>query len=162
MESPVTIFRSADESAEQDATQIQQLLAEQGITAELADDDTPGVPSGAWEVRVSAADQARAEELVARYSDAEESEEVDPSANLDLVTVFRPGGLASEAVEVTALLEAGGISAILVGDARFPNLGQEVRVPRDQETAAKRLIADALAAGPAAADEAEASTEKSE
>lgn len=161
MDSPVTIFRSADSSAEEDAAEIQQLLAEQGIQAEVADHRAPGVPPGVWEVRVTASDSARAEELAAEYTADEESAEVDRSAHLDLVTVLRASGQTSEleAMEVQALLKASGITAMIVGDSRFPNLAQDVRVPHSQEAEARRLIADALAAGPAAAEEAEAASE---
>jgi hypothetical protein len=47
----------------------------------------------------------------------------------------------------------------VVADTRFPNLPEEVRVPREQVTEAKRVIAAALAAGRAGADEAEAQSE---
>lgn len=161
MESPVTVFRSADSSAEHDAARIQRILAAEGIASEIAGDEAPGVPSGAWEVRVAQADDLRASQAVASYTAAQESAEVDPSANLDLVTVFRASGQTGEmeALEVQALLDAGGIDAVIVGDSRFPNLAQDVRVPRQQEADARSLIADALAAGPAAAEEAEAASE---
>jgi hypothetical protein len=60
---------------------------------------------------------------------------------------------------VKGLLDSNGIDAMIVADTRFPNLSEDVRVPRDQITEAKRLIANALALGPAAADEAEAGSE---
>jgi hypothetical protein len=161
MESQVVVFRSADETASEDATNVREMLSEQGVTAELADDSAPGVPSGAWEVRVAAEDQARAEELIARFRPDDEFADVDASEDLDEVTVFQSEGGTSEmeAASIQALLEAGGISATIVGDARFPNLGQEVRVAKEHLGTAKQLIADALAAGPAGADEAEASGE---
>jgi hypothetical protein len=87
---------------------------------------------------------------------------VDPSGDLDEVTIFRADGNASEmdAASVQALLDASGIPAVVVGDARFPNFGQQVRVPKEHATEAKRLIADALVVGSAGAEEAEASGEK--
>jgi hypothetical protein len=164
MESPVTVFRSADEFASEDAASIRDMLADHGIEAQVVDDQAPGVPAGAWEVRVSAADQAQADELVARFSAAQDSADVNPSTELDLVTVFRSAGQSTEmeALEVQSLLEAGGIPAVVVGDSRFPNLEQHVRVPRDRQTEARRMIADALAVGPAGADEAEAASESPE
>jgi hypothetical protein len=86
----------------------------------------------------------------------------DTGAQLDLVTVFRSAGINAEmeALGVKALLESSGLRAVLVGDSRYPNLPCEVRIAREQAVEAKRLIADALAAGPAAADEAEAAGEK--
>lgn len=85
----------------------------------------------------------------------------DAGEQLDLVTVFQSAGSNAEmeALDVQALLEASGVDAVLVGDSRFPNLPEEVRVPREQAQLAEQLITDALAAGPAAADEAEAESE---
>jgi hypothetical protein len=160
MESQVVVFRSADETASEDAAKMREMLSEQGIPSELADDSAPGVPSGAWEVRVAAGDQARAEELIARFQPEDEFADVDASEGLDEVTVFRSGGSSEmEGASIQALLEASGIAATVVDDARFPNLGQEVRVAKEHVNAAKQLIADALAAGPAGAEEAEASGE---
>ncbi len=161
MESQVVVFRSADETASEDAGKVREMLGEQGISAELFDDSAPGVPSGASEVRVAAEDQARAEELIARFRPDDEFADVDASEDLDEVTVFQSAGGASEmeAASVQALLEASGISASVVEDARFPNLGQEVRVAKEHVGTAKQLIADALAAGPAGAEEAEESGE---
>ncbi len=91
-------------------------------------------------------------------------EEMDEkeSAELDLVTVFQSAGSLSEMedLSVQALLESNGIDAVLIGDTRLPNFPEEVRVPREDFNRAEKLIADALAAGPAAAAEAEAEGEK--
>ena len=85
----------------------------------------------------------------------------DTGEQLDLVTIFQSAGAQAEmeALDVKALLEADGIEAVLVGDSRFPNLPEEVRVPREQAEQAKRLIQEALAAGPEAAESAEAAGE---
>ncbi len=157
MENMVTVFRSADPTAQEDATAVLEVLTGNGIAGTLVDDSAPGVPSGAWEVRVQAADSARAEALIA----AQLIEPTDESHALDLVTVFRSAGSTSEmeAMSVKALLESSGIDAVLVADARLPNLPDEVRVASRDLTQAKRLIADALAAGPGGAAEAEAQTE---
>jgi hypothetical protein len=64
-----------------------------------------------------------------------------------------------EAMSVKGILDAAGIYAMIESDPRFPNLPEEVRVPRIHVADAKRLIANALAAGAAAADEAEAAGE---
>jgi hypothetical protein len=163
MESQVTVFRSADETASEDAISIQNWLAGKGIQAWVFDDRAPGVPAGAWEVRVAPGNQSEAEAFVASFPPEPEDEfaNVDPSGNLDEVTVFRAEGVSSEmdTASVQALLEAGGIPAVVIGDARLPILGQQVRVPREHETAAKRLIADALAVGSTGAEEAEAAGE---
>lgn len=156
MDYTVTVFRSADPTAQEEATDVLEILAEDGIDGALIDDSSPGVPAGVWEVRVAPKDSAQAEALVAKHPDIED--ELDESSDLDLVTVFQAAGNTSEmeAMAVKSLLDSNGIRAFLMADARLPNLPEEVRVPREELTAAKRLIADALSAGPAAADEAEA------
>ena len=64
-----------------------------------------------------------------------------------------------EALSVQSLLEASGISAVIVSTQMLPNLPEEVRVAKEHETEAKRIIADALQAGAAGAAEAEKQTE---
>jgi hypothetical protein len=161
MDNLVTVFRSADSSAEEDARFVLETLTQNGVTAALADDQAPGVPSGAWEVRVASADKERAEALIAANPIEDEFADPDESHDLDLVTVFQSAGNSSEmeAMSVLAMLKSNGIYAMTTADPRFPNLPDEVRVPQDKVAEAKRLIAEALAAGPAAADEAEAGTE---
>jgi hypothetical protein len=85
----------------------------------------------------------------------------EESHELDMVTVFQSAGTTSEmeALSVQSLLEAAGISAMVVGAQSLPNLPEEVRVAREHVTEAKRIIADALAAGPAGAAEAEKESE---
>jgi hypothetical protein len=80
----------------------------------------------------------------------------------DLVTVFRlpEGGTEeSELLAVKNLLEANGIQTVTVGDSPMPNFSDEIRVAAEDAEAARRVIAEALAAGPKAAEEAEAETE---
>lgn len=160
---PVTVFRSADEYAEEDARVITRLLTDAGIAATLLDDSAAGVPQGAWEVQVPAADRERADRFVATHSLDEAREE---SHALDMVTVFRSaaGGTdaESEALTVRGLLEAAGLMPEIIADARFPNLPEHVQVPRAEAHEARRVIAEALAAGPLAAEEAEAESERSE
>lgn len=159
MQEPVTVFRSADENARDDAAGVAELLKSQGIEALLLDDRAPGVPEGVWEVRVEAAEASRAETLL-----AESREPPDESHDLDLVTVFRSGDGSSEgdmeALTVKNLLDAAGFDAVLVGaKVPFPNLTQEVRVPRENADEARQIIQEARAHGAAAADEAEAESE---
>ncbi|HLX43010.1 MAG TPA: DUF2007 domain-containing protein [Bryobacteraceae bacterium] len=154
----VTVFRSADPGAQDDAAKVAELLTAQGVAATVLDDSAPGVPAGAWEVRVAASDSARADALIAANPIEDEFANPSESHAFDMVTVFRTGA-ESEAMTVHALLQSNGIDAMLVGDARLPNLPEQVRVPREHVTEAKRLIATALATGPAGAEEAEASTE---
>jgi hypothetical protein len=87
---------------------------------------------------------------------------INPSHDLDLVTVFRlaEGGIEEmEVIAVQQLLESNGIRTVVVGDSPLPNLAEEIRVSREDAERAQQLIADALAAGPEGADEAEAETE---
>jgi putative signal transducing protein len=64
----------------------------------------------------------------------------------DLETVFHAEGSATaemEALAVKGLLEANGITAILVGDSILPNLPFEVKVARTQAQRAKKLMEEA-------------------
>ena len=81
----------------------------------------------------------------------------------DLVTVFEStsGGVEdSEAMMVQQLLESNGISTVHVGDNPMPSLSETIRVSAEDAGRARQLIAEALAAGPSGAAEAEAESEK--
>jgi len=147
-----------DADAKEDAECVIELLRDAGIQAVLHDDSKPGVPEGVFEVRVPAADAARAEELIAENPPFEEAEEVDPSSDLDLETIISATS-EMEAMGIKNLLDTNGIAAVLVGDSVLPNIPFEVRVARDQAERARVLIADAEARGPAAAAEAELESE---
>jgi len=162
METQVTVFRSADESAQEDSQSIRNMLAKHGIPSTLLDDSAPGVPKGAWEVQVAEVDAPRADALVAANPPDDEFADVDASHDLDMVTVFEgaAGGTGEmESLSVRNLLESSGISVMMTGEGVLPNLSGDVRVPADRVEEARRLIAEALAAGPAAADAAEAAGE---
>jgi hypothetical protein len=92
------------------------------------------------------------------------SEQGDPSATRDMATIFRSAGAEAEleALEIQALLESNGIDTVLIGDSRFPNFPEEIRVAQDDAERALALIAEAQANGPQAADEAEAAGETSQ
>lgn len=147
-----------DASARDDAEDIADLLAENGIQAELLDDSAPGVPEGVFEVRVPSVKVAEAERLIAENPLADEVEEVDPSSGLDLETVAT-GQSEMEATSMKNFLDSNGIAAVLVGDSVLPNLAFEVRVARDQAQEARRLLAEAEESGPADAEEAELESE---
>jgi hypothetical protein len=91
----------------------------------------------------------------------EAAEGVDPSHDLDMVTLYTATTIDSEmeAGVVTSLLESNGIPALVIGSP-VPSLGYQVQVPRDRAEEATRLLADAEAAGPEAASEAEAAGEE--
>jgi Putative prokaryotic signal transducing protein len=142
----VTVFRSMDESAEEDCEAIRDLLAAQSISVEVLDDSAPDVPEGTYEVRVPAADAARAEQLIGEHSRPGDNSAGDNSDALDLEMVFQAGGGTSsemEAMNVKNLLESNGIEAVLVGDSVLPNFPFEVRVARDQAELARQVIAEA-------------------
>jgi hypothetical protein len=154
----ITVYRSMDAEAKEDADCIVELLTDAGIQAVLADDSAPGVPEGVFEVRVPAPDAARAEQLIAENPLPEEAEEVDDSSALDLETVASAAS-ELEAISIKNLLESNGFAAVLVGDSVLPNFPFEVRVARDQAQRARVVIADAESRGPAAAEEAELESE---
>jgi hypothetical protein len=153
----ITVFRSADEDAQEDSEAIQDLLSAEGLHPVLLDDSAQGVPEGAWEVRVPPEESAKAEELIAEAPMPEtELVEVSGSPDLDMETVFSaPGGTTAEmeALSVQSALEGAGIATVLVGDAIFPNLPFEVRVTKDRAEEARRILQEARASGEEAADE---------
>ena len=154
----VTVFRSADDDAQEDAAAVRELLEADGLNPVVLDDSAPGVPEGVWEVRVPQTQLGRAEELVAHASlPDEELKQVDPSSSLNVETVFRApdGGATSEmeALSIKSVLDDAGIASVLIGDTVLPNLAFEVRVAREQAAKARAVIEEAKASGPAAAEE---------
>ena len=89
-------------------------------------------------------------------------EEVGSNSHaLDMVPL--PSGSVSTEMEadmIRGVLDANGIPSLLVAAAQYPNLGFEVKVPRGRLMEAEELVAEARAAGPEAAAEAEAETER--
>ena len=152
----VTVFRSADLTADDDAQALVDSLVEAGLHPLLANDDTPGVVSGTVEVRVPRAEQSDAEMIVAART-SHVAQEVDSSHALDLETVFSAEGITAEmeATTIKAVLEQEGIEAILVGSSTLPNLPFQVQVASELAPRATEVIREAQAAGPAAADELE-------
>jgi hypothetical protein len=159
----VTVFRSGEHTAEEEASAACELLRNQGIRAALADADTPGVPFGTWEVRVPATEGARAEAIIAAQGE-ETAPHGDASHDMDLVTLFTSDAhnAEMEAMAVQGILEAGGIPSVLVGFQAMPSLPFEVRVPSARADEARRLIAESQAGGPEAAELAEKASERPE
>ena len=60
----VTVFRSADHSAAEEAQEIAAMLEEAGLAPVVLDDDEPGIPEGAVEVRVPEAESDAADRLI--------------------------------------------------------------------------------------------------
>jgi hypothetical protein len=163
----VTVFRSADSTAKDDAEAIRDVLGAAGIEAQVIETDSEDIVGDTFKVCVPADKRAEAEQIVnSRMSDAETagvSAEVDTSDALDLQAVFSGEGTTAEmeALGIKSILDASGIDAVLVGTSTLPNLRFEVRVPREKADDAREVILEAQQAGPAAADAAERESEAS-
>jgi Putative prokaryotic signal transducing protein len=91
-----------------------------------------------------------------------ESESIDSSHDLDMVTFFSSSNhdAEMEAMSIHSILEANGIPSVLVGTSTIPSLEFQVQVSREDLEQARRVVAEAQAAGPDAAAEAEANSEQ--
>ena len=91
-----------------------------------------------------------------------QDQEVNPSHDLDLVTLFRSSNIDAEmeANNIHSMLEASDIPSVVIGATSIPSLEFLVQVPRAALEEAQRLLEDARAAGPEAAAEAEAASEE--
>jgi hypothetical protein len=156
----VTVYRSGDSDSEDDADAVSRYLAANGLDAIVFDDDQAGVVKGSAEVRVPAHQVERAEALLPNF-DPDAPLVADPSRDLDLTTIFSGMGTTAEmeAMAIKSVLEANGITCILVGDSALPNLEFQVQVPRLDEERAREILREATAAGPAAAAEAQRESE---
>ena len=156
----VTVYRSADANAEQDATAVYNLLLRHGFDSQLAGPDAPGVLVGSWEVRVPPDQAARAEALVATVNQ-DDPAQADPSHDLDMVTLRRSEGATGEleALSIQSILEANEIPCVVIGNSTLPNLAFFVKVSKADLDRAEAVLAEAQAAGPTAAVEAERETE---
>jgi hypothetical protein len=85
----------------------------------------------------------------------------DSSHDFDMVTIYDSMTVDAEmeANMIHGILEANGIPSTLVRPDPYPPLGYHILVPQARVEEARRAIAEAQAAGPAAADEAEAESE---
>jgi hypothetical protein len=157
----ITVYRSADMNAETDARAVCELLAANGIQAQLMGDRAPGVVDGTWEVRVPAPDSGRAESLL-NSVDQDDPGKVDASRELDTVPIAELQGTTGEmeALGIQSILDANGIPAVLVGASTLPNLSFQVRVAKADFDRARAALEEARAAGPVAAVEAEEETER--
>jgi hypothetical protein len=157
----ITVFRSADPDAELQAAIARDLLDRAGLSAKVFDDSKPGVPPGAFEVRVPAGQQAEAERLIDNQQEAP-AEPPDLSHDLDMVAVFNSDAAEAEllATGIQSILESQDIPTMVVGGSMFPSLPYEVRVPKNRLEDARRAIAEAEEAGPEAAEQAEKESEE--
>ena len=157
----ITVFRSADDSAEQDAGAIREVLQKAGLDPELLTHSEPGVSAWEVEVRVPASQEAQARQAILDAEDAP-PEPVDASHDLDLVTIYEGVGTAAEveAVSIRSLLDANGIASVMMSAAQYPNFPWVVRVSRAMQERAESIIAEARQAGPEGAEEAEKASER--
>jgi hypothetical protein len=86
----------------------------------------------------------------------------DASHDMDLETVFRAFGTTAEmeAIAIRSVLAANGIPSVLMGAPQYPVLPFHVKVPRSALARARQVLAEARAAGPEAAEEAERALEE--
>jgi hypothetical protein len=83
--------------------------------------------------------------------------------NEGMATVFESSGITAEmeAETIQEVLESNGVTAIVSGLDVLPGAHEVmVQVAAEQKEEAERLIAEALEAGPAAAEEAERASEE--
>jgi hypothetical protein len=143
----ITVFRSGDPTAKQDAETARERLAQGGIRAIVRGDEAPGVVEGSWEVRVPAADRAQAEALVdAPAPKPEDESEVSTegqSHDLDFVSLASFDGIGAEmqSTLLRSALEGNGIPCAVIGIAQIPSLGFEVRVPKTRLEEALTIVA---------------------
>jgi type III secretory pathway lipoprotein EscJ len=146
-----TVYRASHRNAETDATALKNMLVQNGTDAVVVD-----IGNGMWEVRVPVAQAAEAAEWLAKARPEQSTTESDPSADYDFVPIATTDGATSEmeAISIQSILDANGVNCIIVGTTTLPNLGFEVRVPREDLERAIEILREAQAAGPAAAEEA--------
>jgi hypothetical protein len=88
--------------------------------------------------------------------------EPDPSHDLDMVPVFSESGAMAEmeATAIQGVLEANDIPFTVSGNSTLPVTEFSVSVPESRLDDARQALADAEAAGPAAAEQGELESEK--
>ncbi|PWU02546.1 MAG: hypothetical protein C5B51_20615 [Terriglobia bacterium] len=96
-----------------------------------------------------------------REEDDRSQDQVLSSHALDMVTLYDSSTVDAEieADVIRGLLDANGIPSLVTGLGPFP-LEFRILVPRGKRVEARQLLEEALAAGPEAAAEAEAESEK--
>jgi hypothetical protein len=89
---------------------------------------------------------------------------IDPSHDLDMVPLFTSQTInaETEADVIRGILDANGIPSILIRASGYPSLGFEIRVPHAWVEEAERIVAEQREAGPEAAVEGEAASERGE
>ena len=105
--------------------------------------------------------EEQAEQAQSLVAEAAKIGTTDTSSDLDMLVLRRTMGATGEmeALGIKSILDANGIPNVVVGNSTLPNLSFFVRVPRAEMERAEAVIAEAQAAGPAAAVEAERESE---
>jgi hypothetical protein len=87
----------------------------------------------------------------------------DPSHEMDMTPLFSESGAMAEmeVVAIQGILEANGIPFTVSGNSSLPVTEFGISVPQSRLEEARRVLADAQAAGPAAAEQAEREGEAS-
>jgi hypothetical protein len=87
----------------------------------------------------------------------------DPSHEMDMTPLFSESGALAEmeALSIQGILEANGIPFTVSGNASLPVLAFGISVPQSRLAEARRVLEEAEAAGPAAAEQAEREGEAS-
>lgn len=155
----VTVFRSADAGANEEASAILDLLADAGLNAMLLTDEYPGVLQGTTEVRVPAEEEEAALDAIDAANGG--AVEGSPSHGYDLVELYRGQGTTGEveAMSIRAVLDANHVPSVLIGSMQLPSLPFRVMVPQIFVETAQQVLDEAEGAGPAAAEQAAAATE---
>ena len=87
---------------------------------------------------------------------------MDVSHDMDMATLYVSSAVDAEmeADMIRGIMETNGIPSIVMRGAEFPSFGYGVQVPQARLEEAQRLVAEAQAAGPEAASEAERESEQ--
>ena len=157
----VTVYRSAEPDAAEEVEEIKAVLEDEGLHPIVRDDNTPGVVAGSFEIQVPDEESARADQAIAAQPKVDE-EPADPTHDMDLVTVAKTDGTTGEleATGIKSILDASNITSFVIGASTLPSFGFEVRVAREDVPLAEAVIAEAKAAGPEGALEAEQAGEE--
>lgn len=154
----ITVFRSSDSDASRKVFELAKTLTAHGLAPVVVNDQAPGVPAGCHEVRVPTAEVTTAEQILstATVTSAEE-----PSLEAELIYYSNGSNAEIEAMGIKSLLEVNGIEAWVNSNSQVFSTPWEVHVAKGEVANAKRVLAEAQAAGPLAAEQAELEGEQS-
>jgi hypothetical protein len=139
----ITVFSSADHTANEDRQMVPQHLVTEGLHPSLPEEPAANLGELRLGVQVPLREAEYAKVAVANGSHTDQ-----PNSRIlgDQETVFRAQNSITAEVEafgIVALLESSGVAAVIVGDHNLPNMPLEVRVESQHAPYARRLIAEA-------------------